>query len=73
MANAHCPLRDNRTDVCFEIGDLSLTLVDQHLTLWLYCGHTGAVVTSVFKAFQAIDQDGVSGLRPEVTYDSTHG
>ena len=72
VPDAHGAGRDVLRHVGFQVGDLALLFLHPKLPFALQSGDACAVVTPVFEAGQAVNQDGVGRFRPQVAYNSAH-
>jgi hypothetical protein len=55
-----------------QVVHLSLALVQFYLAILTQQGHSGAVITSVLKPVQALNDDGTRLAFPDITNNSTH-
>ena len=58
--------------VTLQVGDFPLLFFNAQARSFFEGGHSCAVVAAVFEPLEAVNQDGVRGLRSEVSYNATH-
>ena len=56
----------------FQIGDFALGLVHIQLVGLVQQCHASTVITTIFKTFQSLNENGVGLLIAHVCYNSTH-
>ena len=72
MTDAHSACGLVFTHVALQVGHFPLLFFDAQARTVFEGGHTSAVVAAVFEALEAVNQDGVRGLRSEISYNATH-
>ena len=72
VRNANVPADIFRSSEGLQVGDLAFSFIDIQLVSLVEQCHTGAVVTTIFEALQALNEDGIGLLLAYVCYYSTN-